>query len=57
MGYKAEKRYLAVSAADANKYIEYIMAARNVYIEKGSPIEDINAFLEKFLKLRKKLRA
>lgn len=56
MRHKAEKRYLTVSAADANKYIEYIMAARNVYIEKGSPIEDINALLEKFLKLRKKLR-
>ena len=57
MRYKVEKRYLTVCGADVDRYIEYIMVARNTYIEKGNPIEDINSLLEKFLKLRKKLRA
>ena len=56
MRYKAMKRYLTVCGTDVDMYIEYIMAARNAYIEKGNPIEDINALLEKFLKLREKLR-
>ena len=55
MKYKAAKRYLTVCSADVDMYIEYIMAARNAYIEKGNPIEDINALLEKFIKFRKKL--
>lgn len=56
MRYKAEKRYLTVCGTDVDRYIEYIMVARNAYIEKGNPIEDINSLLEKFIKLRKKLR-
>lgn len=57
MRYKAEKRYLTVCTADADRYIEYIMTARNIYIDQNKPIEDINALLEKFIKLQKKLRA
>lgn len=56
MRHKAEKRYLTVYAADVDRYIKYIMVARNTYIEQNKPIEDINNLLEKFIKFRKKLR-
>lgn len=55
MRYKAEKRYLIVCGTDVERYIKCIMTARNAYIEKGNPIEDINYLLDKFIKFRKKM--
>jgi len=57
MKYKDEKRYLTVAKEEIGKYINYLMIARNRYIEEGKPIDDVNELLLKFMKLRKKLRA
>lgn len=57
MKYKDEKRYLTVANEEVDKYINYLMIARNRYIDEDKPIDDINGLLLKFMKLRKKLRA
>lgn len=57
MRYKGEKRYLTVSGSEVNRYIEYIMVARNTYIESGKPVENVNDLLGRFLKLKRKLHA
>ena len=57
MRYKDEKRYLTVTKEEVGKYINYLMIARNKYIDEGKPVEDVNELLLKFMKLRKKLRA
>ena len=57
MKFKNEKRYLTVTSGNADKFIEYIMVARNAYINEGKPVEDVNSLLFRFLKLKKKLRA
>ena len=54
---KGKKKYLTVSKEDVNKFIEYILIARNAYIDDDVPIEDVNDLLFRFLKLKKKLRA
>ena len=57
MKYKDEKRYLTVANEEVDKYINYLMIARNRYIDEDKPIDDTNGLLLKFMKLRKKLRA
>ena len=57
MKFKNEKRYLTVTSGNVDKFIEYIMVARNAYINEGEPVEDVNTLLFRFLKLKKKLRA
>lgn len=57
MKFKDTKHYLSLTRCEINQYIEHILQARNVYLEQDKPIEDINSLLEKFIKLRKKLRA
>ena len=57
MRFKDVKRYLTVTKEDVNKYIQYIMIARNIYIDDGKPIDDVNDLLVRFMKLKKKLRA
>ncbi len=57
MKYKDEKRYLTVTKDEVNKYITFIMDARNAYAEEGKPIDSINALLLKFMKVKKKLHA
>ena len=57
MRYKDEKRYLTVTKEEVGKYINYLMIARNKYIDEGKPVEDVNELLLKFMKLRKKLHA
>lgn len=57
MEFKNEKRYLTVTSRNVDKFIEYIMVARNAYINEGKPVEDVNTLLFRFLKLKKKLRA
>ena len=54
---KGKKKYLTVSKEDVNKFIEYILIARNAYIDDDVPIEDVNDLLFRFLKLKKKLHA
>lgn len=57
MKFKNEKRYLTVTSRNVDKFIEYIMVARNTYINEGKPVEYVNTLLFRFLKLKKKLRA
>ena len=57
MKFKGEKRYITVTKENVNKYIEYIIVARNSYANEGEPIEDVNNLLLRFMKLKKKLRA
>ena len=57
MKFKDEKRYLTVTKEEVNKYIKYLLLARNIYISQGKPVDDVNDLLCKFLKAKKKLRA
>jgi len=57
MSFKGKKRYLTVTKKDVNKYIEYIMIARNAYIDDEIPVDDVDRILFRFIKLKKKLRA
>jgi len=57
MKFKGKKRYLTVSKEDVNKFIEYILIARNAYIDDDVPVEDVNKILFQFLKVKKRLRA
>ena len=57
MKYKDTKRYLTVTKENVNQFIKYIMTARNVYIDQGKPVEDVNELLIRFMKAKKKLRA
>ena len=51
------KRYLTVTKDDVSKFIEYILIARNVYIDQGKPIDDVNNLLLRFMKAKRKLQA
>ncbi len=57
MKFKGKKRYLTVSKEDVNKFIEYILIARNAYIDDDVPVEDVNDLLFRFVKLKQKLHA
>ena len=57
MSFKGKKRYLTVTKKDVNKFIEYIMIARNAYIDDEIPVDDVDRLLFRFIKLKKKLRA
>lgn len=57
MSFKGKKRYLTVTKEDVNKFIEYIMIARNAYIDDEIPVDDVDRILFRFIKLKKKLRA
>ena len=57
MSFKSRKRYLTVTKKDVNKFIEYIMIARNAYIDDEIPVDDVDRILFRFIKLKKKLRA
>ena len=57
MKYKETKRYLTVTKENVNQFIKYIMTARNVYIDQGKPVDDVNELLIRFMKAKKKLRA
>ena len=57
MKYKDTKRYLTVTKENVNQFIKYIMTARNVYIDQGKPVDDVNDLLIRFMNAKKKLRA
>ncbi len=57
MSFKGKKRCLTVTKEDVNKFIEYIMIARNAYIDDEIPVDDVDRILFRFIKLKKKLRA
>lgn len=57
MKIKGKKRFLTVTKEDVSKFIEYILIARNAYIDNDVPVEDVDKILFRFLKLNKKLRA
>ena len=57
MLFKSRKRYLTVTKEDVNKFIEYIIIARNAYIDDEIPVDDVDRILFRFIKLKKKLRA
>ena len=52
MKIKGKKRYLTVTKEDVSKFIEYILIARNAYIDDDVPVEDVNDLLFRFLKLK-----
>ncbi len=54
---KGKKRCLIVTDVAVNKFIEYILIARNAYIDEDIPVEDVNDLLFRFVKAKKKLRA
>ena len=57
MLFKGKKRYLTITKKDVNKFIEYILIARNSYIDDDIPVEDVDRILFQFMKLKKKMRA
>ena len=57
MLFKGKKRYYTIDKEDVNKFIEYILIARNSYIDDDIPVEDVDRILFRFMKLKKKLRA
>ena len=57
MRIKNQKRYITVNSGNINLFIKCLMTARNVYIEQGKPIDDVNDLLLRFMKAKKKLRA
>lgn len=57
MLFKGKKRYLTITKKDVNKFIEYILIARNSYIYDDIPVEDVDRILFQFMKLKKKMRA
>ena len=57
MKLRSKKRFLTVTKEDVNKFIEYILIARNTYIDDDVPVEDVDKILFRLLKLNKKLRA
>ena len=57
MKFKDEKRYLTVTKENVDSYIRYIMIARNVYIDQGKPVDDVNELLIRFIRAKKKLHA
>ena len=57
MKIKGKKRYLTVTKEDVSKFIEYILIARNAYIDDEIPVDDVDRILFRFIKLKKKLRA
>lgn len=57
MNFKNIKRCLTISKDEINRYISYVMVARNAYAEEGKPIEDINELLLKLMKMKKRLHA
>lgn len=57
MRIKDQKRYITVTSENINLFIKCLMTARNVFIEQGEPIDDVNDLLLRFMKAKKKLRA
>lgn len=57
MKFRTENKYLTVNKEDVNLYIKCLLQARNTYIEQGKPVDDVIVLLERFLKLKKKMRA
>lgn len=57
MRIKDQKRYITVNSGNINLFIKCLMTARNVFIEQGKPIDDVNDLLLRFMKAKKKLRA
>ena len=57
MRFKDKKRYIYVTKENIDQFINYIMIARNVYIDQGKPVDDVNNLLLRFMKVKRKLRA
>ena len=57
MKVKNTKHCLTISQDEINRYIHYVMTARNAFAEEGKPIEDVNELLLKLMKMKKKLHA
>ena len=57
MRFKDTKRYITVTKENVNQFIKYIMTARNIYIDQGKPVDDVNDLLIRFMNAKKKLRA
>ena len=55
--YRFPNKYLYLNKDEVNLAIKCILLARNELIDRGEPIEDVNALLGKFLKLKAKMKA
>ena len=55
--YRFPSKYLYLNKDEVNLAIKCILLARNELIDRGEHIEDVNALLQKFLKLKAKMKA
>ena len=57
MRIKEEKYYLTLNSRQLSQLIEYLTGARNSFLDKNIPTDDVNNAILSLLKLRKKRKA
>lgn len=57
MRIKEEKYYLTLNSRQLSQLIEYLTGARNSFLDKDIPTDDVDNAILSLLKLRKKRKA
>lgn len=57
MRIKEEKYYLTLNSRQLSQLIEYLTGARNSFLDKNIPTDDVDNAILSLLKLRKKRKA
>ena len=57
MRIKEEKYYLTLNGRQLSQLIEYLTGARNSFLDKNIPTDDVDNAILSLLKLRKKRKA
>ena len=57
MHIKEEKYYLTLNGRQLSQLIEYLTGARNSFLDKNIPTDDVDNAILSLLKLRKKRKA
>lgn len=57
MRIKEEKYYLTLNSRQLSQLIEYLTGARNSFLDKNIPTDDVDTAILSLLKLRKKRKA
>lgn len=57
MRIKEEKYYLTLNSRQLSQLIEYLTGARNGFLDKNIPTDDVDNAILSLLKLRKKRKA
>ena len=57
MRIKEEKYYLTLNSNQLSQLIEYLTGARNSFLDKNIPTDDVDNAILSLLKLRKKRKA